>query len=396
MILHISVLGDDQFDYALKLFVDYAWMNFSCNEIRVGIHHMNVDQQLIVYQPLKDAFSNLRFRWKTVNNNLLGERTIIMGLSKPNNALIVNEINQLQESIVFNSIHVIQIHNEKIDNKKPKNNKIFYFSPCSIIYALNEISKNGFALEFMEDNNWKNELIEISSNLTSEVEIKCTRGFTSENIQELNNQLRNLNFLKINVPNVMKQSQGDKLLCGIQSLNLNWESFELASHVIQNSKYKFIRIRGRIILRLIDNIKIYTFSTSDSSTNAFIIISEDMNSIYRLSSHEIMNTLNKSKETKEVISEIWIPCFKVANDNNSNEVFDNEKCNDNYFSTVYNYCNFEVNSEFIQVGQLKYNSLDKIVIEKEFLIGLFDEICTELLDMPIIYTQVNPTNWIKI
>lgn len=71
--------------------VNYIWKNVNCDEIRVGIAHIPQGQgKFIQYEPLKIAFQNLGFRWKTLVNDEKGGRILVLGLNRPENVLFDN------------------------------------------------------------------------------------------------------------------------------------------------------------------------------------------------------------------------------------------------------------------------------------------------------------------
>lgn len=68
----------------LQQVVDYIWANVNCEEIRVGLAHIEqAGEKYIPYDPLKNAYQDLQFRWKTLTNDEQGKRILVLGLSRP-------------------------------------------------------------------------------------------------------------------------------------------------------------------------------------------------------------------------------------------------------------------------------------------------------------------------
>jgi hypothetical protein len=84
MVLHASVTEEENLNEFLKEVVSFIWANVNCEEIRVGITHIEQDNtKPAPYLPLKTAYQNLSFRWKTLANNEDGKRILILGLNRP-------------------------------------------------------------------------------------------------------------------------------------------------------------------------------------------------------------------------------------------------------------------------------------------------------------------------
>ncbi len=68
----------------LQKVVDYVWANVNCEEIRVGLAHIEqAGEKYVPYEPLKNAYQELQFRWKTLTNDEEGKRILVLGLSRP-------------------------------------------------------------------------------------------------------------------------------------------------------------------------------------------------------------------------------------------------------------------------------------------------------------------------
>ena len=75
----------------LKELIEYIWENVNCEEIRVGISHIEQEKdKYSPYMPLKSAYQGLNFKWKTLTNGEDGKRILILGLSRPNTIIFNN------------------------------------------------------------------------------------------------------------------------------------------------------------------------------------------------------------------------------------------------------------------------------------------------------------------
>jgi len=84
MILHASVTVEENLNDFLKELINFIWANVNCEEIRVGIVHIEQDNtKSAPYLPLKTAYQNLSFKWKTLANDENGKRVLILGLNRP-------------------------------------------------------------------------------------------------------------------------------------------------------------------------------------------------------------------------------------------------------------------------------------------------------------------------
>lgn len=91
MILHASVTDEGNLSAFLKDLVTFIWQNVNCEEIRVGIAHIEQENSKCApYLPLKNAYQALNFRWKTLANNEDGKRTLILGLSRQSTDSFLN------------------------------------------------------------------------------------------------------------------------------------------------------------------------------------------------------------------------------------------------------------------------------------------------------------------
>eukprot|EP00826_Nyctotherus_ovalis_P016406 TRINITY_DN14745_c0_g5_i1.p1 TRINITY_DN14745_c0_g5~~TRINITY_DN14745_c0_g5_i1.p1 ORF type:complete len:284 (-),score=71.23 TRINITY_DN14745_c0_g5_i1:95-946(-) len=91
MILHASVTDEENLSTFLKDLVTFIWRNVNCEEIRVGIAHIEQENSKCApYLPLKTAYQALNFRWKTLANNENGKRTLILGLGRQSTDSFLN------------------------------------------------------------------------------------------------------------------------------------------------------------------------------------------------------------------------------------------------------------------------------------------------------------------
>jgi hypothetical protein len=90
-ILHASVTAEEELNDFLKEVVEYIWSNVNCQEIRVGISNIDkVGEKLVPYEPLKEAYQKLQFRWKTLTNDENGNRILVLGINRPTNKPFLN------------------------------------------------------------------------------------------------------------------------------------------------------------------------------------------------------------------------------------------------------------------------------------------------------------------
>ena len=90
-IIHANVTDEEILINCLTKRVDVIWKNVNCDEIRVGIAHIEQEKdKYSPYMPLKTAYQGLHFKWKTLTNDEEGKRILILGLNRPVNALFLN------------------------------------------------------------------------------------------------------------------------------------------------------------------------------------------------------------------------------------------------------------------------------------------------------------------
>jgi len=90
-ILHASVTVEEELNDFLKEVVEYIWSNVNCQEIRVGISHVDqVGEKVVPYEPLKDGYQKLEFRWKTLTNDENGNRILVLGINRPTDKPFLN------------------------------------------------------------------------------------------------------------------------------------------------------------------------------------------------------------------------------------------------------------------------------------------------------------------
>eukprot|EP00826_Nyctotherus_ovalis_P056763 TRINITY_DN7728_c0_g1_i5.p1 TRINITY_DN7728_c0_g1~~TRINITY_DN7728_c0_g1_i5.p1 ORF type:complete len:491 (-),score=73.69 TRINITY_DN7728_c0_g1_i5:394-1866(-) len=143
-ILHASVTAEEDLDMFLKDVVEYIWSKTNCQEIRVGITHIDqVGEKLVPYEPLKAAYQSLQFRWKTLTNDENGKRILVLGVNRPADKLFLNpryhalngrRINELQEPITFRHAAVCLLsENEEV---KRCGDEVVPMSQCSYLAAV--------------------------------------------------------------------------------------------------------------------------------------------------------------------------------------------------------------------------------------------------------------------
>lgn len=91
-ILHATVAGEEaKISDLLSELLKFIWSNINCDEIRVGLAHVQQEgEKMIPYDPLKNAYQDLKFRWKTLTNDDLGNRILILGMNRPENCPLEN------------------------------------------------------------------------------------------------------------------------------------------------------------------------------------------------------------------------------------------------------------------------------------------------------------------
>ena len=83
-ILHATVTPESELKPFLAALVEYIWTNMNCEEIRVGIAHIDqAGEKSVPYEVLKAAYQELQFRWKTLTNDEQGKRILVLGLNRP-------------------------------------------------------------------------------------------------------------------------------------------------------------------------------------------------------------------------------------------------------------------------------------------------------------------------
>ena len=83
-ILHASCEPESMLKEFLEKVLQYIWNNVNCDEIRVGLAHIEqAGEKYIPYDPLKNLYQELQFRWKTLTNDELGKRILVLGLNRP-------------------------------------------------------------------------------------------------------------------------------------------------------------------------------------------------------------------------------------------------------------------------------------------------------------------------
>lgn len=86
-ILHASVARElGKISDLLSEVLNYIWRNINCDEVRVGLAYIQQEgEKCIPYDPLKNAYQEIKFKWKTLTNDDLGNRILILGMNRPEN-----------------------------------------------------------------------------------------------------------------------------------------------------------------------------------------------------------------------------------------------------------------------------------------------------------------------
>eukprot|EP00826_Nyctotherus_ovalis_P040508 TRINITY_DN4002_c0_g3_i1.p1 TRINITY_DN4002_c0_g3~~TRINITY_DN4002_c0_g3_i1.p1 ORF type:complete len:345 (+),score=64.62 TRINITY_DN4002_c0_g3_i1:1131-2165(+) len=120
-ILHASTASEERLQSFLGELVSCIWENVNCEEIRVGLAHFSqADGKLGPYTPLKAAYQQLHFRWKTLTNDEQGNRILILGLTRPSPFLNPRRLDAKKEPITFKHAVVLslgQSNNHEVENE---------------------------------------------------------------------------------------------------------------------------------------------------------------------------------------------------------------------------------------------------------------------------------------
>jgi len=97
-ILLMSVTHRDGLEEAVRLSVNYIWKNTDAEELRIGLHHFEVEEKgrkvMRVDSEIKSVLKRFNFRWKQMISNAGGSRILSLGLERPSEyPLDVEEIN---------------------------------------------------------------------------------------------------------------------------------------------------------------------------------------------------------------------------------------------------------------------------------------------------------------
>lgn len=97
-ILQMSVTHRDGLEEAVRLSLNYIWKNTDAEELRIGLHHFDVEEKGRKMQrvdgEIKSVLKRFNFRWKQMISNAGGSRILALGLERPDEyPLEVNEIN---------------------------------------------------------------------------------------------------------------------------------------------------------------------------------------------------------------------------------------------------------------------------------------------------------------
>ena len=86
-ILQMSVSNRDGLEEAMKLCLDYIWKYTNAEEVRIGIHHFEVEEKgkevLKVDEEYKSCLKRFKFKWKQIISNAGGTRILVMGANRP-------------------------------------------------------------------------------------------------------------------------------------------------------------------------------------------------------------------------------------------------------------------------------------------------------------------------
>lgn len=148
-ILHATVAGEEsKFGEFLSELLAFIWKNVNCDEIRVGLAHIQQQEdKTIPYDPLKNAYQDLKFRWKTLSNDDQGNRILILGMNRPENAPYMNLRSPIttQEPISYKHAVLLALGTKKVpsNNNEDILNNYIPISQCSYLDALLSLKMGG-------------------------------------------------------------------------------------------------------------------------------------------------------------------------------------------------------------------------------------------------------------
>lgn len=86
-ILQMSVTHRSGLEEAIRLCLNYIWKNTDAEELRIGLHHFEVEEEgkikSKVDEEYKSCLKRFNFRWKQMISEVGGKRILAMGLDRP-------------------------------------------------------------------------------------------------------------------------------------------------------------------------------------------------------------------------------------------------------------------------------------------------------------------------
>ena len=82
-IIQMSTTNRAGLEEAVRLCLDYIWQNTEAEELRIGLHHFEVEEDgkktLKLDEEYRSVLKRFKFRWKQVISQAGGSRVLVMG-----------------------------------------------------------------------------------------------------------------------------------------------------------------------------------------------------------------------------------------------------------------------------------------------------------------------------
>jgi len=241
---------------------------------------------------------------------------------------------------------------------------------CSTIDALIKSAQNEKICEQSENTQISN-LLKSAKTITEKIKGKldlcCTKSILSENIDAIQNHLKNQNIV-LAEPAVF---EGKNMACGLQSICINWAN----SSFIEYKGYKYCRIKEQtFMISEANDFIIIVIKTSDQTIGGIIAIPKtkkieelpEISELWVELKKIMMGGSGKPMNYKEV----WVPGFNIKCDNsgceNSVKITDNKYARNIKESGTLQLYNYLPNEGSLIVDNME----NKMIIEKEFIFGI--------------------------
>eukprot|EP00826_Nyctotherus_ovalis_P060829 TRINITY_DN8586_c0_g1_i1.p1 TRINITY_DN8586_c0_g1~~TRINITY_DN8586_c0_g1_i1.p1 ORF type:complete len:415 (-),score=54.22 TRINITY_DN8586_c0_g1_i1:884-2128(-) len=146
VILHASVLSENTSELRefLEKLVDYVWRHVNCDEVRVELLHFVQGDKLGPYEVLKSEFQGLKFRWKTLMNDSEGNRTLVLGASRPEGKVFDKRkgLDCKSEPITFKHGVILSLTDKPIEQEDDECKPQTLYSLCSYLQILKEVDSS--------------------------------------------------------------------------------------------------------------------------------------------------------------------------------------------------------------------------------------------------------------